>query len=141
MSQENGERSIIPRKELQERILEYDLAELELLLVWLKTTVKERKQAVSQVPIPLKKGREVVKTLESDKTTYRLEMVKCGKKKCKCTKGKLHGPYWYAYHWNGKKLISTYIGKTLPEPDEIALNSTESQSTQPNPDPHPIADP
>lgn len=132
MSQENGERSIIPRKELQERILEYDLAELELLLAWLKTTVKERKQAVShQVQIPLKKGREVVETLESDKTTYRLEMVKCGKKKCKCTKGKLHGPYWYAYHWNGKKLISTYIGKTLPEPNPIAPSSNEPQPTQP----------
>jgi hypothetical protein len=26
-------------------------------------------------------------------------MVKCGKKRCKCTKGELHGPYFYYRYW------------------------------------------
>jgi hypothetical protein len=29
--------------------------------------------------------------------TYRRELVRCGKKGCKCAEGQLHGPYWYAY--------------------------------------------
>ncbi len=101
--------------DLQARIADLSLEEMELLLAWLKTTVKERRHTTVLSTIPLKKGREVVETRQADTVTYRLEKVKCGKKKCKCNQGKLHGPYWYAYHWNGKKLTSTYIGKKLTE--------------------------
>ena len=44
--------------------------------------------------------------------TYRLETVKCGKPNCKTCP---HGPYWYAYYREGKKLRSRYIGPELPE--------------------------
>src|SRR5947209_3704243 len=47
--------------------------------------------------------------------TYRSEMVRCGKKGCKCTEGKLHGPYWYAYWTEGGKTRSQYVGKRLPK--------------------------
>jgi hypothetical protein len=50
--------------------------------------------------------------------TYRSEMVRCGKKGCKCSKGELHGPYWYAYWSEGGKTKSEYIGKHLPEAQE-----------------------
>jgi hypothetical protein len=46
---------------------------------------------------------------------YRLEAVRCGKQGCKCSKGELHGPYWYAYWSDGGMTKSEYVGKHLPE--------------------------
>ena len=44
--------------------------------------------------------------------TYREEYVKCGKPNCsKCTQGKGHGPYHYAYWREGSKIRKRYIGK------------------------------
>jgi hypothetical protein len=43
--------------------------------------------------------------------TYRLEMVKCGKPGCRSCP---HGPYWYAYFREGKRLRSRYLGKEAP---------------------------
>jgi hypothetical protein len=50
------------------------------------------------------------------RVAYRLEMVKCGKPHCRSCP---HGPYWYAYYREGKKLRSRYIG---PESD-VTLSS------------------
>ncbi|MBA2726003.1 MAG: hypothetical protein H0U53_08440 [Actinobacteria bacterium] len=44
--------------------------------------------------------------------TYRLESVSCGKAGCRSCP---HGPYWYAYFREGKRLRSRYIGRELPE--------------------------
>jgi hypothetical protein len=112
------------REEIQEKIMHLSLKDKEILLGWLKAVIKEQKQQTSSEKIPLKKGREVVETLRMGTTMYRLEKVKCGKKKCKCSKGNLHGPYWYSYHWNGKKLTSSYIGKTLNEAIAVEIEST-----------------
>jgi hypothetical protein len=66
--------------------------------------------------IPVKPGREVVETKRAgDGWTYRLEKVKCGKENCRCARGELHGPYWYAYRTVDGKTKSKYIGKKLPE--------------------------
>jgi hypothetical protein len=35
--------------------------------------------------------------------------VKCGKQRCKCSKGKLHGPYFYHRTWDGDKHEKRYI--------------------------------
>jgi hypothetical protein len=44
--------------------------------------------------------------------TLRHEYVQCGKKGCnRCP----HGPYWYAYWRDGKRLRKRYVGKHLPE--------------------------
>ncbi len=102
---------ILPKEEVRSCILQYSLEDLEELAVWLKSLIKERKQAAQRKPIPVKKGREVVESQHQGMVTYRLEMVKCGKKKCKCNKGKLHGPYWYAYWTENNKLKSQYLGK------------------------------
>src|SRR3954454_4639932 len=48
-------------------------------------------------------------TLENK--TYRLESIRCGKEKCKCARGTLHGPYWYSYIRVKDKVLSQYIGK------------------------------
>ena len=45
------------------------------------------------------------------RTTFRQEMVRCGKKSCtRCP----HGPYWYAYWREGGRVRSRYLGRTLP---------------------------
>jgi len=49
--------------------------------------------------------------------TFRCEFVKCGKAGCKkCP----HGPYWYAYWREGKRLRKRYVGKSLPSSDAAA---------------------
>jgi hypothetical protein len=53
----------------------------------------------------------VKRSLSKRSLTYRREYVKCGKKGCSCAKGKGHGPYWYAYWREGKKLKKKYLGK------------------------------
>jgi len=84
------------------------LVELDSWLHNLITT----KTAVSQH----KSGkREVMKQYPEARRTYRLERVRCGKESCKCAKGALHGPYWYAYWSEGGKSKSEYVGKHLPE--------------------------
>ena len=46
---------------------------------------------------------------------YKQEPSFCGKERCKkCERGDGHGPYWYAYWWEGGKTRKKYIGKTLP---------------------------
>lgn len=55
--------------------------------------------------------------------TYRLERIRCGKEKCKCARGQLHGPYWYSYTRVENKVTSQYIGKNLPKDIEKRLRS------------------
>lgn len=52
--------------------------------------------------------------------TYRLESVRCGKAGCNSCP---HGPYWYAYFREGKKLKSRYIGRDLPADVKAALQT------------------
>jgi hypothetical protein len=61
------------------------------------------------------KQHEVLKAHRVAHKTYRLERVRCGKESCKCADGHLHGPYWYAYWFEGGKTKSQYIGKQLPK--------------------------
>jgi hypothetical protein len=64
-----------------------------------------------------------------DGKTYRLESVRCGKEKCKCTSGKLHGPYWYSYARVNNKVISQYVGKRLPKDVEKKLRIRTDKSS------------
>jgi hypothetical protein len=58
-------------------------------------------------------GRQAVEERPAHTGTLRLEMVKCGKERCKkCTKGPAHVPYWCLYYRRNGKLTSRYIGKT-----------------------------
>jgi hypothetical protein len=58
--------------------------------------------------------RQVLEECKAVNKTYRLEKVRCGKKNCRCSRGELHGPYWYAYWTEGGKTRSEYVGKNLP---------------------------
>ncbi len=58
--------------------------------------------------------REVVEERPAASGTYRRELVRCGKERCKkCAKGPAHGPYWYHYFRHGGRLTSRYVGKEL----------------------------
>jgi hypothetical protein len=61
------------------------------------------------------KGIHEVMKYSAGHKTYRSEMVRCGKKICRCAKGNLHGPYWYAYWSENGKTRSQYVGKHLPK--------------------------
>jgi hypothetical protein len=51
--------------------------------------------------------RRVGRVPGSQKVTYRLEEVKCGKATCtRCP----HGPYWYAYWREDGRVRSRYLG-------------------------------
>jgi hypothetical protein len=68
----------------------------------------------------------VADTCTIDGVLHQQEYVRCGKRRCKCNVGVLHGPYWYSYHWVKRKKrrrklgdpagrwISRYVGKELP---------------------------
>ena len=72
-----------------------------------------RRELVNEEPAP---GRQVVEERPASAGTLRLEMVKCGKDRCKkCERGEGHGPYWYLYFRRNGKLTSRYIGKMIPE--------------------------
>jgi len=65
------------------------------------------------------------------KETLRNEWVKCGKQCSGCP----HGPYWYAYWREGKKVRKRYIGKGDPRSHGDDDQADEKQQTPP-PRPH-----
>lgn len=89
------------------------LSQLRRLDEWLHDLIRkaEETERVEQSP-PLKR---TVSEQALDSKTYRLESIRCGKEKCKCARGKLHGPYWYSYTRIKDRVISQYIGKRLPK--------------------------
>lgn len=99
---------------IREAIANFPVDRLEELRAIIDGLIKEKKVTASKTY--LKSGRHLVESRTINHVIYQLEKVKCGKPTCKCNQedGELHGPYWYLYRWNGKKVVSQYIGKTLP---------------------------
>jgi hypothetical protein len=89
------------------------LGQLRNLDEWLHALIRKAEEA-DRVEEPPSRKRTVAKQALKNKT-YRLESIRCGKEKCKCLRGKLHGPYWYSYTRVGDKVTSRYIGKILPK--------------------------
>jgi hypothetical protein len=87
--------------------------ELAMLDTWLHTLLEDR-ESKKRVRGAVKQ-HEVLQSHRTAHKTYRLERVRCGKESCKCSDGKLHGPYWYAYWSDGGKTRSQYVGKHLPK--------------------------
>jgi hypothetical protein len=73
------------------------------------------KKGRARRPSQVRMGRgPVEQAFSSSGVTYQLERIKCGKPRCGCVRGALHGPYWYAY-WKSKgRTRSKYVGKKLP---------------------------
>lgn len=99
---------------VQQLIQQLPPDEQQELLSWLSQRLtKQEQQPDKQAQLISKPNREVVEQKKEGYITYQLERVKCGKKSCKCMRGKLHGPYWYGYQRKNGKLQSWYIGKTF----------------------------
>lgn len=61
-------------------------------------------------------SRIVIEKRRTRSATLQLELVKCGKPRCRvCKAVPAHGPYWYAYWKHGGRTRTKYIGKELPE--------------------------
>jgi hypothetical protein len=58
-----------------------------------------------------------------ENTTIRREYINCGKQLCYT--GEKHGPYYYAYWKEDKKLKKKYIGTHLPKDKEGVLGNND----------------
>ena len=101
--------SLIQIKQVVRRL---SLLQLRRLDEWLHEIINKAEEAARAERIPSRK--QIVEERIVENKTYRLEEVRCGKEKCKCANGKLHGPYWYSYMRVGGRVKSQYIGKKLP---------------------------
>lgn len=97
------------------------LGQLRKLDEWLHELIRKAEESDRVGNPPSRKQTAAEQTLENK--TYRLESIRCGKEKCKCIRGKLHGPYWYSYTRVKDKVISQYIGKHLPKDVKRKLKS------------------
>jgi hypothetical protein len=86
------------------------LGQLRKLDAWLHNLIRKAEESARTEQPPRK---QVVEERTVENKTYRLEGIRCGKEKCKCVRGKLHGPYWYSYTRVKDKIKSQYIGKNL----------------------------
>lgn len=95
------------------------LGQLRKLDEWLHELIRAAEEANRAEQSSPRKQTVTEQTLDS--WTYRLEGIRCGKEKCKCARGKLHGPYWYSYTRIKDKIKSQYVGKSLPRDVERKL--------------------
>lgn len=88
------------------------LAQLRRLDEWLHELI--RRAEISGVAEKSAPRKQTFSEHSLGNKTYRLEGIRCGKENCKCARGKLHGPYWYSYSREKGKVVSKYVGKSLP---------------------------
>jgi hypothetical protein len=108
-------------RQIKHAIRRLSLNRLKKLNVWLQELIREIEDAKRKEKFSLHKQTVSEQTI--DNKSYRLEKIRCGKENCKCTRGRLHGPYWYSYSRNKDKVISQYIGKKLPGVVENKMSS------------------
>lgn len=97
---------------IKQAIRQLSLKQLRRLDEWVQELIREAEEAEGVESITSRQVIVEERTIENK--TYRQEGVRCGKEKCKCAAGKLHGPYWYSYTRAGGKVKSQYVGKKLP---------------------------
>lgn len=85
-----------------------------------------------QLPHTAQRNRRVTFTcpthdqLGGSSVTYQLELVQCGKPRCR----RWHGPYWYAYWSAGGRTRSLYIGKRLRPAADVATELVERRKNK-----------
>lgn len=97
---------------IRQAVRRLSLVQLRKLDEWLHELILKAEESARAERIPSRK--QIVDEHTVENNTYRLEGVRCGKEKCKCAHGKLHGPYWYSYTRVEDKVKSRYVGKRLP---------------------------
>src|SRR5215212_8864684 len=98
--------------QIKQTVRRLSLGQLMKLDGWLHELIHAAEE--SDRPERSEPRKQLVEERTVGGETYRLEGVRCGKEKCRCARGKLHGPYWYGYARVGDKVKSRYIGKQLP---------------------------
>ncbi|HEX8097819.1 MAG TPA: DUF6788 family protein [Pyrinomonadaceae bacterium] len=98
-------------KRIERDVSRLTLGEMKRLMAILQTEITLQKEELAQKT----PAHEVVEVKERGGVTFKLELVRCGRKNCRCAAGKGHGPYWYKYWREGGKTRSAYVGKKLPE--------------------------
>ena len=97
---------------IKQAVRRLSLGQLRRLDEWLHELINKAEESERTQHAP--SHNYVVEERTGENKTYRLESVRCGKEKCKCTRGGLHGPYWYSYARVKGRIKSQYIGKKLP---------------------------
>jgi hypothetical protein len=87
------------------------LTQLEELYGFVSRLIRDAKENEKRRTSP---AREGVEENSRDNKTYRLVAIRCGKENCKCSGGKGHGPYWYAFWSDRGATRCEYVGKKLP---------------------------
>src|SRR4051794_30779343 len=108
--------SLIQIKQVVRRL---SLAQLRRLDEWLHEMILKAEESARAERIRTRK--QIVEERIVENRTYRLEGIRCGKEKCKCARGKPHGPYWYSYTRIRDKVKSQYVGRKLPREVEKEL--------------------
>lgn len=82
------------QKKICDALKMLDLPALREIDAYLHALTEKRAACES----PHNPNQEVIETKRRSWGVLRLEKVRCSKEGCKkCTRGKLHGPYWYLY--------------------------------------------
>ncbi len=113
---ENGDlalRSRMGLREIKQAARGLSLEQLKKLEAWLHQELTHRaEEAERKEESPPR--TQILEERSSNNRTYRLQGIRCGKERCKCADGELHGPYWYAYWSENGRTRSQYVGKRLP---------------------------
>jgi hypothetical protein len=105
--------------QIKHALRQLSLGQLRKLDEWLHEFIRVAEEANHAELTSTRKQTVAERTL--DNKSYRLESIRCGKEKCKCARGKSHGPYWYSYTRVNDKITSQYVGKRLPKDIEKML--------------------
>lgn len=109
---------------IKQAVRNLSIAQLKKLDEWLHEVIRKAEES-ERAEQPARR-RQVLEERTVENRTYRLEWVRCGKEKCKCARGKPHGPYWYSYTRVKDKVKSQYVGKNLPSEVEKESNRREN---------------
>jgi hypothetical protein len=112
-------------RQIKHAVRMLSLGQLRKLDEWLHELIRKAEEADGVEKPPSRKQTVAEQTLENK--TFRLESIRCGKDKCKCALGKLHGPYWYSYTRVKDRVTSQYVGKSLPKNVENKLKSQDKK--------------
>jgi hypothetical protein len=105
--------------QIKQAVRRLSLGQLRRLDEWLHELIRKAEESAQAKQTPSRK--QIVEEQIVENKSYRLQEIRCGKEKCKCARGKLHGPYWYSYSRLKDKIRSQYIGKELPRDVERKL--------------------
>lgn len=80
----------------------------------------EAEQAVARLEEEIARQVAVLRSMHPS-SSVQTKYVRCGRK-CHCTLGKGHGPYFVVKRRDGKRVREIYLGKRIPERNENTVD-------------------